>query len=437
MATAWIQIARNAPFFQLRHHLWWTLLSVLWSNMLTPQIFVQPVTMTGQDLDFLNPTLSNYLLNTIPWPSFPPMTQNYSLVPSTVGYSANVTGDALIHQQHAKGDNNGDKEGRSSSPTIALNDLVIVAILSSNLNYTFQTWSWSTNCSGNAESYTGDVNILMSNDNSIGNGLFTTSVCVFQDFSGPSNQSFLVVMKASDDSRYCNTYFGGNPDLPIVCQVTPVVTTLEVQYNENGLGNVSRILNRTLLPDDSGRSPRFKVSWFGLYSNSLADDLDPYLGSDFAAVLSIRADLMGMLESEGQGLPDNMTIPFTGTMNVALVGQKFNLRTHGIALGLVTLVTIMTTMSGGFALLEANKQKMVRDSLERGSAARFDPTSLMDVLVVSSMGNLASVLSEHKAEEDLKELVVKLGVTDGSQSVLNARADDTDDVGGEPKGKAV
>ena len=146
---------------------------------------------------------------------------------------------------------------------------------------------------------------------------------------------------------------------------------------------------------------------------------------------------MGTLESEGQGLSDDMTIPFTGTMNVALVGQKFNLRIHGIALGLVTLVTIMMTMSGSFALLEANKQKMVRDSLERGSAARFDPTSLMDVLVASSMGNLASVLSEHEAEEDLKELVVKLGVTDGSQFVLNAHADDADDIGGEPKGKAV
>ena len=39
------------------------------------------------------------------------------------------------------------------------------------------------------------------------------------------------------------------------------------------------------------------------------------------------------------------------------------------------------------------------------------------------------VLSEHEAEKDRKQLVVRLGVTEGSQSVLNASADDPDDAG--------
>ena len=102
----------------------------------------------------------------------------------------------------------------------------------------------------------------------------SVSASIAKCWGGLNSQSMaVVVMKASDDSHYCNTYFGGNPNLPIVCQVTPVVTTLEVQYNENGLGNVSRILNRTLLPDDSGRSPRFKVSWFGQCIFSLKDHI--------------------------------------------------------------------------------------------------------------------------------------------------------------------
>ena len=99
----------------------------------------------------------------------------------------------------------------------------------------------------------------------------------------------VVLMKTSNDSNYNNTYFGGNPDLPIVCEVTPVVTTVDVQYYENGLISVGRIPDPgTLLPDDS-----WPLAWYqgymlwsiyffsqGPYSNSLADGLDLYLGSD-------------------------------------------------------------------------------------------------------------------------------------------------------------
>ena len=108
---------------------------------------------------------------------------------------------------------------------------------------------------------------------------------------------------------------------------------------------------------------------------------------------------MQTLESEGQGPPDNMTIPYTGTVTVVLIGWISNPQTHCIALGVITLVTIMTVVSGGFALLEVNKQKTVCDSLD---IAGFNPTSLMDILVASSMGNLASILSEHAAEEEGK-----------------------------------
>ncbi|KAN0076797.1 hypothetical protein V8E55_010652 [Tylopilus felleus] len=461
MMMAWINIARNAPFFQPRH-LWWTLLSVSWSNMLTPDVFIQPLPITGPDLDFLNPTLSNYFLNTTPWLPFSPTTRNFLLSPifseyrtsaamSYISPNSTVTGqfDSSIGNVPT-GDNNGNKEGciplnlswinflmqkgntkdfprhiqQSSSPNITLNTPVEIEIPS---NYNLQMWSWSTNCSGNAESYTGDVNLLTINDGFLGNGLFATSVCFFQDFYGPSNQSFR------------------NPNLPMVCEVIPVVTTVAVQYYKNGLISVGRIRNRTLLPDDS-----WPLAWYqgftlwliyvicqSPYSNSLADDINMY-PTDFAPALT--------LESEGQGPPDNMTIPFTGTVTVVLVGWISNPRTHCIALGVITLVTIMTVVSGSFALPEANKEKTVRDSLD---IAGFDPTSLMDVLVASSMGNLASVLSERAAEEEGKaeeecnaekerrakeelereKLVIKLLVTDseGGQPV-KLNCDDGSDV---------
>ena len=162
----------------------------------------------------------------------------------------------------------------------------------------------------------------------------------------------------------------------------------------------------------------------------------------------MRFDLLNTLESEGWDLFDNMTIRYNGTRRVEHVGWISNARTHGIALGVITLVTIMTVVSGGFALREANKEKTVRDSLEIGSAARFEPTSLMDVLVALSMGNLASVLSERAAEEDRKaeeegkaeeecrakeelesekQLVIKLLVTEGGQPV-KLNCDDGSDV---------
>ena len=98
-------------------------------------------------------------------------------------------------------------------------------------------------------------------------------------------------MKTPNDSGYNNTFFAGNPNLPMVCEVTPVVTTVDVQYYENGFMSVGRIHNRTLLPDDS-----WPLAWYqgfmlwsiyifsqGPYSNSLADDINVY-ATDFVLV---------------------------------------------------------------------------------------------------------------------------------------------------------
>ena len=55
--------------------------------MLTPEFFFQPSPITEPDLDFLNPTLSNYFHNTTPWLPFSPMTRNFSLSPIFSEYS--------------------------------------------------------------------------------------------------------------------------------------------------------------------------------------------------------------------------------------------------------------------------------------------------------------------------------------------------------------
>ena len=87
-------------------------------------------------------------------------------------------------------------------------------------------------------------------------------------------------MQSPNNSGYNNSYFMANPNLPTVCQFTPIITTLEVQYNDSGTANINRVLYQALPPDDSW--PLASIEGFviwgayflaqGPYSNSLADD---------------------------------------------------------------------------------------------------------------------------------------------------------------------
>ncbi|KAN0100221.1 hypothetical protein V8E55_000205 [Tylopilus felleus] len=517
MATAWIQLARNSLFLQPRRHLWWTLLSVLWvavihfmttawSNLLTPVTVLRQFTATGREVDFLSPVLANYTTMIEDLPFVPPTARNLSLTPDSLHPS--TTGTSVLSQagrsaalgsidpgypafvdqfnsssgkcvsKHLGMPERDDNESyqavptpyifrqqgftaniscmTSSSPIIILNNNASAEYTfktpSGELNYTFQTWSWSTNCSGNGEYYTGDVNLLTSDYSQVGNGLFATSVCYYQDFSGPSNQSFLVLMQST------NNYPGYHPfyNLPTVCQVTPLVTTVEVQYNQSGLVNVNKVLEQALLPDDCWPLASYQATaiWSGYllaqgpYSNSLADDVVEMVlmvnpPNSVALALILEQYLQGIVEYAGSMLrqtatqlleyrlngqvPDNMTVPITGTMTVQVVGWQFHPRTHGIALAVITMITAVTAAAGIFALLEANSQKTGRDSLQRGSAAGFDPTNLMDVLVASSNGSLASALSQPSDEKEREKMVVELGVTVEGQSMLNTRTDGADD----------
>ena len=145
--------------------------------------------------------------------------------------------------------------------------------------------------------------------------------------------------------------------------------------------------------------------------------------------------MTSFLSPDGEPLPDDMSIQISGTMNVQTVGWKLHPRTHGIALAVITIVTMVTAAAGIFAIVETNRHEAARESLQRGSFAEFDPTNLMDVLVASSMGNLGEALSQPMSEEHRKKLTVELSVTDGGQTVLNVRADVVDDDDG--KGKLV
>ena len=92
----------------------------------------------------------------------------------------------------------------------------------------------------------------------------------------------------------------------------------------------------------------------------------------------------------------NVTIPFHGTRIVQAVGWTFHLRTHGPSLAAITLVTLLTLAAGVFAMMPidhyegANKNRKLQAPL----AHAFNPTATMDILLASSAGDLAKVLSE-------------------------------------------
>ena len=107
-------------------------------------------------------------------------------------------------------------------------------------------------------------------------------------------------------------------------------------------------------------------------------------------------------------------------MNVHTMGWTFHLRTHGISLAVITLVTIATIASGTYALMEANRHQLARDTFQKDNVIVLDATNLMDVLVASSTGSLASALSQCEFDEDRENLWVELGAVEG-QPALNVR----------------
>ena len=137
---------------------------------------------------------------------------------------------------------------------------------------------------------------------------------------------------------------------------------------------------------------------------------------------TIRNAVATSLTSHSQPLLRNMSVPFNGIMKVQTMGWTFHPKTHGAALGLITLVTVVTVGFGVFALMEPNNQKSVPtttsvgDSYQKGSiqVPVFDPTNLMDVLVASSRGpgSLSDALLHCKTEGDRDRLKVGITLTD-------------------------
>ena len=133
-------------------------------------------------------------------------------------------------------------------------------------------------------------------------------------------------------------------------------------------------------------------------------------------------------------------VQFSGTVNVQTLGWTFQLHTHGPSLVAVTLVTLLTVVAGFFSMVPTDRYEGANGNwkLKPTAAHAFNPMATMDVLLASSAGNHAKVLSKSDGRIGGKEglaghvhnprLKIVLGMTDrGTPALGTVSAGDDDD----------
>ncbi|KAG8221745.1 hypothetical protein J3R82DRAFT_2035 [Butyriboletus roseoflavus] len=405
------------------------------------------VSLTKHTTNFINVYLTEYVSNIstggifptcglASWPYFPsdvnPLYQGLSTTYNTTqhGFTANIS----------------CRTPTSNDPVITPNQTDSVQINSGDYySWAIDTYSWSTNCSSEIEYSTMGVSVasgmVPGGDNKLPgeNGLFMTSVCFGQGFAGSSNESFLVLFDSQNNSSYYSF-------TPQICEVTPLVTTVQATCDQTDIINVTLPpLDQQPLPDPTSANSTTMMLWVpaltiwatfvrsqGLASSTMGDDLLGLFTSPVEFNPVIENYLRGMIEYLGTAmavlsLGGSPTVPFYGTMNVHTFGWTFHLRTHGPSLTAITAVTALTLAAGAFAMMPIDRYDGASKKLQAATAHSFDPTQTMDVLLASTAGDLARVLSEsdcdnrhrnhdtHGHDEDLR---IVLGITEKGRPAL-------------------
>ncbi|KIJ04831.1 hypothetical protein PAXINDRAFT_21881 [Paxillus involutus ATCC 200175] len=301
----------------------------------------------------------------------------------------------------------------------------------SNFSTPLVAWAWTTNYVGS---------ILVSNAS--GTQVIAGAVCPFQDFVGPSNQSALVLWQDVDRSYQ---------DVSLVCEVTPFITTVRVQYSGTVV-NVSDVVTKTRLSADGTNWPLLSVPAQtlatilylsqGMYDNSLMSNIQ-FTESELGQTnLNVTAALgnyfRGMVEYWGtmhrtllyftqEDIPDEMMIPMNGTMVITTMGWKYNASTHSFALVPISIVMALTMCAVAMTYWEKRK---VRRSLEFPQS--FNPSNPLHIILASRRGALYQAPSGHDRTED-ESLQVHLEVRDG-MAVLTSEGPGDVDEGKGPSG---
>ncbi|KAH7919310.1 hypothetical protein BV22DRAFT_1023213 [Leucogyrophana mollusca] len=381
------------------------------------------------------------------------LSRNYSMIQQ--GYTANVTCQQwnLDYRQPPTGPPMWESSSYGSILVGNWNPFD-----ESGANYTLRKWDWETLCptgiwAGKLHVY--DVTLMTiadENDVVLSNtGLIPARLCASQTLDGNATaQQFILVLQG----MYAYDFIPQT-----ICQVVPIYTTVRVDYS-GGIISVSEIINQTK-PDASGVNAfpsayaadtinaRFYTAQ-NLWGNTIGDSLSSIFSTqevqngDANAILNAILEdyLVGVIEFMGtylrsgfsadgnfpnNELPSNMSIPFSGTMQVETIGWAYDSYTYLLALVPTTVVALLTIAAALFRPSQGSgfTGEGDGDSDVIGGTVPFNPADSLHVIMASSAGSLSQALAGFRttAVSDNENVRVRLGFTaDGRRALV---VDDT------------
>ncbi|KIK80249.1 hypothetical protein PAXRUDRAFT_833651 [Paxillus rubicundulus Ve08.2h10] len=294
------------------------------------------------------------------------------------------------------------------------------------------SWAWTTNCTAYSSSYVGSILVSNAKDPA---KVLAGAVCPFQDFSGPSNQSALVLIQSVNGS-----YHDGPSELAMVCEVTPLITRLSVDYGGT-TANVSSVVTKTRLSADGSNWPllfgpaktlaMILYSSQGMTDNFIMNSINytmttltgPSNNVTTQTQLMVESYLRGMVEYWatmhrsmlylGASFTDEMVLQTDGTMHITTIGWKYNESTYLLALVPISIIMGLTLCAVAIDYYE--KRGVHRSSGAPVDVAHqsFNPSNAMHVILASGSGGLHQALEAGRHVTDYGSLQVRLGVRDG------------------------
>ncbi|KIJ61267.1 hypothetical protein HYDPIDRAFT_189685 [Hydnomerulius pinastri MD-312] len=206
---------------------------------------------------------------------------------------------------------------------------------------------------------------------------------------------------------------------PTICEVTPLITTIRVDYTDGGIINASEIVsNRTFTADESdllfylaGVANYYARHAQGLLNNITGDTVFSIYSGEINTPISSGTDevystledywrgvvkfsatfLQAGYSAEGAfqaGIPSNMTAPLNGTMYIMTMGWANRGPIYIFSILPLGIGTVLIVLTAVHSLVQSWKE---RDNEDKQTS--FDVSDTLLLIIASAGGNLTSKLS--------------------------------------------
>ncbi|KAJ7331034.1 hypothetical protein DFH08DRAFT_1022222 [Mycena albidolilacea] len=205
-----------------------------------------------------------------------------------------------------------------------------------------------------------------------------------------------LILLASALGRFID--FGGAAGLSAVTMIATMVSFSQSASGTNPVGDQLECVLRNVYGNDFGNN---SIKLATKYLRSVAE----YSGTVFRACLSARN-----VAPFVQGVPENMTIPSTGTLHTEFLGWESTKSTSWVLIpgALIAIATIYAV------------HKSLTHHKENPEGEEFDPADTLDLVSASAAGGVSGVFigtreDRRKAAEDIN---IVLGTVPGQRIAL-------------------